>query len=100
VPGTGTNGASSNDDETVKLVFVKRNDAFANLLDARLGTASVERGTRRAIILNEQSDGSALTKTPQPGDALIGVGDSVTVNEARTLRAGGETIAYVMEVQD
>lgn len=100
VPGTGTNGLATNSDETVRLVFIRRNDAFANLFDARLGVTPVERGTRRAIILAETSTGGALAKVPQPGDQFLGVGETVTVTDAQTIRAGGATIAYVMDVSD
>ena len=101
VPGTGaTGGSPSNSDETVRLVFINRNDAFANLFDARLGVTPVEKGTRRAIILAETSTGGALAKVPQPGDQFLGVGETVTVTDAQTIRAGGATIAYVMDVSD
>ena len=99
--GTGaTGGSPSNDDETVHLIFVNRNDAFANLFDARLGVTPVEKGTRRAIILNETATGGALSKVPAPGDQFLGVGETVTVTDAQTIRAGGSTIAYVMDVSD
>jgi hypothetical protein len=101
VPGTGaTSGSPSNDDETVRLIFVNRNDAFANLFDSRLGVTPVEKGSRRAIILAEIASGGALSKVPEPGDQFIGVGETVTVTDAQTIRAGGATIAYVMDVSD
>ena len=100
VPGTGENGAATNADETVRLVFVRRNDAFSNLFDARLGVTPVEKGSRRAIILAETSAGGALAKVPQPGDQFLGVGETVTATDDQTIRAGGATIAYVMDVSD
>ena len=100
VPGTGENGAATNADETVRLVFVRRNDAFSNLFDARLGVTPVEKGSRRAIILAETSAGGALAKVPQPGDQFLGVGETVTATDVQTIRAGGATIAYVMDVSD
>jgi hypothetical protein len=84
----------------VRLVFINRNDAFANLFDARLGVTPVEKGIRRAIILAETSTGGALAKVPQPGDKFVGVGETVTVTDVQTIRAGGATIAYVMDVSD
>jgi hypothetical protein len=101
VPGTGaTSGSPSNDDQTVRLIFVNRNDPFANLFDSRLGVTPVEKGTRRAIILAETASGGALSKVPEPGDQFLGVGETVTVTDAQTIRAGGVTIAYVMDVSD
>jgi len=100
-PATGgTDGAGTDDDETVKLVFIKRRDRLADLIDNASGRTMVDRGKRRALMAAQQTNGSALTKTPETEDQLIGVGDAVTVHESQTFRVSGNIVADALEVGD
>jgi len=100
-PATGgTDGAGTDDDESVYVAFVKRKDRLADLIDQASGRTMVERGKRRALMAAKQTDGSALTKTPTTDDQLVGVGDPVTIYEAQTFRVGGSVVAYALEVSD
>lgn len=92
-PSTGTTGASSTDDETVRVAFLRY---LASEVD---GTA-IQRGDRRAILAPFQTDGSALSKAPQTDDKLVGEGDTVSVVEARTLKSGDTVIGYELQVRE
>lgn len=92
-PATGTNGAASTDDETIKGCFLNYQD---NLFDGD----NVVRGDRRLIMSNYQSDGTVLSKSPQPGDKFIGQGDTVSVINAQTLKDGGNLIGFICQVRE
>lgn len=90
---TGTTGASSTDDETVRAAFLRYR---ASEID---GT-NIQRGDRRAILAPFQTDGSALSKTPQTDDQLVGEADTVSVVEARKLKSGDTIIGYELQVRE
>lgn len=91
-PATGTATVSTNDDETVKA-------AFLNYKEEELVNSSVQRDDRKVLLSAYQSDGTALTKTPQTGDILIGEGDTVRLVMVQVIRSGDTTIGYICQAR-
>lgn len=92
VPG-GSLGSTSNDDETVRGVFL----SYTRGGD---GQSLIDFGARRVVIAAKQTNGSALTKIPQEADELIGEGDAVSIVQVRTIKSNATVIAYVCEVRE
>ena len=92
-PATGTTGASSNDDETVRGYFA---DYELNEID---GT-TIQRGDRKAIISAVDASGSALTKTPQSSDLLIGEGNNVRIVTVEKPKPSDVNAVYICQVRE
>lgn len=88
---TSTVSGGSNSDETARAVFV-------NYRKADVDGTIVQRNDRLCLMAPEYQ-GSALSKTPQVGDQILGQGDPVTVIDVQTIRGASSTIAYVMQVR-
>jgi hypothetical protein len=91
-PNTSTTGTPNNDDETVFGVMINRQDYE---VDGR-----VIRGARKVLMRAEQADGSPLTKEPQANDRIVGEDETVSVINARKIKARNVVIAYVLEVEN
>lgn len=92
-PATGTTGASSTDDETATIAFV-------NYKESLIDGGNIQRGDRKALIAALKADGSALSKTPQTSDQIVGEGDTVNIVQAKTIKSGSTVIAYECQVRE
>jgi hypothetical protein len=92
-PSAGQTSSGSTDDETVKGVFV-------NYHERQIGTQDIERGDRQLLLSAYQSDGTALSKTPQTQDLIIGEDNTVNIVDVQTLRDADQVIAYVCQVRE
>jgi hypothetical protein len=91
-PNTSSSTLGSNDDETIKA-------AFLNYTDNELANTHIRRDDRKVLMSAYQSDGTALTKTPQTGDQLVGEGDTVRIESVQTIKSGSTTIGYILQAR-
>jgi hypothetical protein len=91
-PNTSSSTLGSNDDENVKA-------AFLNYTDNELANTHIRRDDRKVLMSAYQSDGAALTKTPQTGDQLVGEGDTVRIESVQTIKSGSTTIGYILQAR-
>lgn len=92
-PSTGTTGTATNSDETARIAFV-------SYLAREIDGTNVQRGDRKAIMAMVNTSGTALSKTPQINDQLIGEGDTVSVVDVRTVKSGSTVVAYICQVRE
>jgi hypothetical protein len=92
-PSTGQTGASTTDDETVKVVFT-------NYSEREITDSNIQRGDRKVLMSNYDTSGSILNKEPQVDDKFVGESSTVTVVDARTLRDAGVVVGYVVQVRE
>ena len=91
-PATGTTAASSTSDETVKVAFLQYR---VDLVDG----VNIQRGDRKAVMSAFDTSGAALSKTPQTGDQLVGVGQTVQMVDVQRIQSGGNDLAFVCQVR-
>lgn len=100
-PGSGTvSGDGSFSDETVSVAFTTRDSRLSQALTALTGETSTVREERRALLPSTTTAGAALTKTPQVGDLLVGVDNSVKIVSVREINVSGSLVGYSLGVQD
>lgn len=92
-PSTGSAAASTNDDETVLVALV---DYSRREID----NSTIEVGDRKALFSAFQTNGNALSKTPQHGDKLIGEGDTVRIISVETTKMGSNVVGYICQVRE
>jgi hypothetical protein len=92
-PSTGQTGASTTDDETVKVVFT-------NYSEREITDSNIQRGDRKVLMSNYDALGSTLSKEPQVDDKFVGESSTATVVDARTLKDAGVVVGYVVQVRE
>lgn len=92
-PAAGETTGGSTDDETVTVAFV---DYRENMID---GT-TIERGDRKALMANNKADGTALNKTPKPGDEFVGAQSTVRAINVKRLEPGGTLVGFEIQCRE
>lgn len=92
-PSTGQTGASTTDDESVKVVFT-------NYSEREITGTNIERGDRKVLMSNFDTSGGVLGKEPQVDDKFVGEASTVTVVDARTMKDANVVIGYVLQVRE
>jgi len=92
-PSTGQTGASTTDDEAVKVVFT-------NYSEREITGTNIERGDRKVLMSNFDTSGSVLSKEPQVDDKFVGEASTVTVVDAKTMKDANVVIGYVLQVRE
>jgi hypothetical protein len=92
-PATGTTGAPTTTGETVKV-------AFQNYAERFIDGSVVQRGDRYALVSPFGATGVALVNPPQPGDRLLGEGDTVRIVNVDVVKPSGQVAGYGCQVRE
>tara|TARA_R110002012_G_scaffold314072_1_gene526423 strand:- start:410 stop:766 length:357 start_codon:yes stop_codon:yes gene_type:complete len=90
-PSTGSAGNTTTD-YTVK-------SYMAQFILTELSLDTVVRGDRKALLSAYDTSGVAIP-SPDEGDLLVGVGDTVRVVSLQTIYSGSSAVCYICQVRE
>lgn len=91
-PSTSSASTSTDDDESLKVAFV-------NYQNREIDGDNIIRGDRKALFSSTKSDGTSLSKEPQPDDQFVGEADTARIVSVFKYKSGDTIIGYSCQVR-